>query len=203
MPTNPRSVALAPPIRVHLMEDIHSLVLMSGGVDSSSAVAACLERGAAVAGMFFDYGQPASRSEWSAAQQVARHYGISVRRVNLGFPLISHEGEFFGRNALLILAAAGVTEARPLSIVVGIHALSEYYDTTPLFLRQMQRILHGYFGGSVTLSAPFLADTKSEVVQFAKDSGVPLELTHSCEMQDAPACGICPSCRDRIDTSAG
>ena len=30
-------------------------------------------------------------------------------------------------------------------IALGIHALSEYYDTQPLFLRQMQRILDGYF----------------------------------------------------------
>ena len=185
------------------MEDIHSLVLMSGGVDSSSAAAACLEEGAPVAGVFFNYGQPASRSEWSAAQQVSRHYGINISQVNLGFPLISHEGEFFGRNALLILTAASVIETRPLSIVMGLHALSEYYDTTPLFLRQMQRILNGYFGGSVTLRAPFLADTKAEVVQFAKARGVPLELTYSCETQDAPVCGICPSCRDRIDTSVG
>ena len=186
-----------------MMGDIKDLVLMSGGIDSSSAVAACLEGGTQVAGVFFDYGQPASRSEWSAARHVSRHYDIKLSQVNLGFPLLSNDGEFFGRNALLILAAASVTQIRPLSIVIGIHALSEYYDTTPLFLRQMQRILNGYFGGSVTLSAPFLADTKAEVVQFAKDRNVPLELTYSCEIQDAPACGSCPSCRDRIDASLG
>ena len=184
------------------MKDIHNLVLMSGGIDSSAAVGACFKGQTAPEGVFVDYGQPAARSEWSAARQVARHYGIEVCRVSLGFPLASHAGEFFGRNALLILTAAGMTETRPLSIVSGIHALSEYYDTSPLFLRQMQHLLNGYFGGSVTLNTPFLADTKAEVVQFAKDHEVPLELTYSCEIQDAPACGTCPSCRDRIDTDA-
>ena len=104
-------------------------------------------------------------------------------------------GEFFARNALLILTAAGITEARPLQIALGVHALSQYYDTTPLFLRQMQQVLNGYFGGSVTLSTPFLADTKAEVIRFAKDNGVPLNLTYSCEIQNAPECGRCPSCR--------
>ena len=184
------------------MEDNHNLILMSGGIDSSAAVGACLMEGTASEGIFVDYGQPAARSEWSAAESVARYYGIGVCRVRLGFPLVSHEGEFFGRNALLILVAAGMAEARPLSIVSGIHALSEYYDTSPLFLRQMQHLLNGYSGGLVTLSTPFLADTKAEVVQFAKDNDVPLELTYSCETQDAPACGICPSCRDRIDADA-
>ena len=178
------------------------MILMSGGIDSSAAVGACLKEGISLGGIFVDYEQPAARSEWSAARKVARHYGIEVCRVSLGFPLASHEGEFFGRNALLILTAAGMTEARPLSIVSGIHALSEYYDTSPLFLRQMQHLLNGYFGGFVTLSTPFLADTKAEVVQFAKDHDVPLELTYSCETQDAPACGTCPSCRDRIDSDA-
>ena len=184
------------------MKVMRSMVLLSGGIDSAAAVGACLEDGIVPEGLFVDYGQPAVRSEWSAAESVALHYGIEVCRVRLGFPLVSHEGEFFGRNALLILAAAGVTEARPLSIVSGIHALSEYFDTSPLFLRQMQHLLNGYFGGLVTLSTPFLADTKAEVVQFAKDHDVPLELTYSCENQDAPACGTCPSCRDRIDTDA-
>ena len=90
-----------------------------------------------------------------------------------------------------------------MQIALGVHGLSEYYDTTPLFLRQMQQVLNGYFGGSVTLSTPFLADTKAEVIQFAKDNGVPLNLTYSCEMQNAPKCGRCLSCRDRIDADAG
>ena len=185
------------------MENVHTVILMSGGIDSSSVVATCQDTGIQPSGMFVDYGQPSARSEWCAAQNVARHYGVAIRRVNLGFRLAAHEGEFLGRNALLILTAAGMTEARPLQVALGIHALSEYYDTTPLFLRHMQRILNGYFRGAVTLSAPFVADTKAGVVRFAKDKGVPLALTYSCETQDAPACGRCPSCRDRIDTDAG
>ena len=66
--------------------------------------------------------------------------------------------ENFGRNALFILAAAGTVERRPLTIAVGIHALTDYYDTTPLFIKHMQRLLNGYSGGSVILSVPFLAD---------------------------------------------
>ena len=99
---------------------------------------------------------------------------------------------------MLILSAAGIMETRPLKIALGIHALSNYYDTTPLFIRHMQRILNGYFGGFVTLSTPFLAESKSRVIEFAKKNHVPLELTYSCEVQNAPECGWCPSCRDRI-----
>ena len=96
-----------------------------------------------------------------------------------------------------VLAAAGTTKRRPLTVAIGIHALTDYYDTTTLFIKHTQRLLNGYSGGSVTLSAPFLADTKAEVIRFAKDNSVPLRLTYSCERQNAPACGECLSCRDR------
>ena len=148
-------------------------------------------------GLFVDYGQPCAESEWRAVQGVGRHFGISVERVESGFGLVSSKGEYFGRNALLVMIAASVKEVRPLVIGIGIHALSPYYDTTPLFVRHIGRVLDGYSDGSVKLFAPFLGDTKSEVVQLADQLGLPLEATYSCERQDAPACGQCPSCQDR------
>ena len=186
-----------------MKDSVTTIVLMSGGIDSASVVVAYRHRGLQPSGVFVDYGQASARSEWSAAQDIARHYGVAIRKARLGFRLASQQGEFYVRNALLVLAAAGMMEARPLQIALGIHALSEYYDTTPLFLRHMQRILNGYFGGSVALTAPFLAESKAGVIEFAKRNHVPLELTYSCEVQNAPECGRCPSCRDRIDNDAG
>ena len=182
-----------------VMSTSKSVVLMSGGIDSSATAAVVLSDGYETHGLFVDYGQPSAGSEWRAARDVANHYGIDVRRVALGFRLGSECGEFFGRNALLILTAAGIAEDGPLMIALGIHALSEYYDTQPLFLRQMQRILDGYFRGSVTVHAPFLAHTKAEVIAFARENDVPLDLTYSCETQNAPPCSRCPSCEDRVD----
>lgn len=186
-----------------MKDSVPTIVLMSGGIDSASVVAAYRRKGIQPTGAFVDYGQPAARSEWIAAQDIAGYYGVAIRKMGLGFRLASQQGEFYGRNALLVLVAAGMMEGRPLQIALGIHALSEYYDTTPLFLRHMQRILNGYFGGSVALSAPLLAESKAGVIEFAKRNHVPLELTYSCEVQNAPECGRCPSCRDRIDNDAG
>ena len=184
-----------------MAEERQITVLMSGGIDSSSVVATLRGVIGRVTGVFVDYGQAAATSEWDSVQNIAGYFGIPVQRVELGFRLESRGGEYFVRNALLILIAAGITGAKPLEIAMGIHALSEYFDTTPLFLRQMQRVLDGYFGGSVALSAPFLSETKAEVIRFAKENGVPLQLTYSCEVQNRPECGRCPSCLDRIDAN--
>jgi 7-cyano-7-deazaguanine synthase len=120
-----------------------------------------------------------------------------VARVRLGFRPASRDGEFFGRNALFVLAAAAADPVGPLVIAAGIHTASPYYDTTPSFMADVQRLLDGYSGGSVTLAAPFLENTKAAVVQYARRHRVPLNLTYSCEQRNAPACGKCRSCRDR------
>ena len=182
-----------------MTNDKHCVVLMSGGIDSSATLAGCLAFGGSLSGMFVDYGQPAGMSEWESAQRIASHYQIEIDKVDLGISLVSDRGEFFGRNALFILTAAGTIRQRPMVVALGIHALTDYYDTTPLFVRHMQRLLNGYSGGAVTLSVPFLSHSKGEVIGFAKENSVPLHLTYSCERQDSPACGECPSCCDRIE----
>ena len=178
------------------------VVLMSGGIDSSATLVVCQELGTNISGMFIDYGQPAARSEWEAAQGIASLYQIKVEKVDLGVTLVSDRGEFFGRNALFILTAAGVVDYRPLTIAIGIHALSDYYDTKPLFIKHMERLLNGYSGGTVSLYTPFIADSKTEIIRFAKEAAIPLHLTHSCERQNVPACSECPSCLDRIEIDA-
>lgn len=175
----------------------HTLVLLSGGIDSSTILAQCVTSGAEVAATFIDYGQAAARTEWDAAQRIARHYGVCVRRLQISADLVSSDGEVFGRNAVLVMLAAATTHERPLEVAIGIHALSAYYDTTPLFARHVTRLLDGYSGGTVTLSAPFLTETKSDIIEAALASDLPLELTYSCETGNAPACLQCPSCLDR------
>ena len=179
------------------VRDKHTLILLSGGIDSAATLAICQDSNPNTSALFVNYGQAAAESEWKAAQDIADYYGVEIERVELGFSLVVDNGEFFGRNALFILTAAGVIPQRPLDVALGIHALTDYYDTTPLFVRHVERLLNGYSGGEVTLSAPYLAHTKQEVIKIARDKGVPLHLTYSCERQNSPACGECPSCQDR------
>lgn len=184
------------------MQFQHTIVLMSGGIDSTATLAILQDKENPISGLFIDYGQPAAESEWQAVKRVAAHYEIPIEKLHLEFELRSKLGEFFGRNALFVLIAAAIRVERPLRVAIGIHALTEYYDTTPVFARHMRSMLDGYSGGDVTLWAPFLADTKPEVVRSAMNLNVPINLTYSCEWQNAPPCGRCPSCNDRNGINA-
>lgn len=152
--------------------------------------------GADVAALHIDYGQPARAREWEAAKDVARHFAVPLRRLRIGALPKTPRGEYLGRNAMFVLTAASShVRFRPLVIAMGLHDASPYYDTTKEFVADMQRVLDGYFGGTVALAAPFIGLTKAHVVRLAKRYGVPVDSTHSC--QHGEICGECSSCLDR------
>lgn len=58
-------------------------MLVSGGLDSTIALAMEAKRGRAAAGLFFDYGQKAARPEMAAARGLAERYGIPLETISL------------------------------------------------------------------------------------------------------------------------
>ena len=105
------------------MNSGHAVVLMSGGIDSAATVAACSGEYATLSGLFIDYGQPARKSEWEAAQGIAGYFGINIAKSDIGLRMTPRHGEYFGRNALMLLAAASSHAVRPLTVALGIHSM--------------------------------------------------------------------------------
>lgn len=173
------------------------IVLLSGGLDSAGVVAHYLAQRRPVRGLHVDYGQAPRVSEWAAARRIAAHYRIPLDRVVADLGLRSTHGEHHARNALLTLVAACRLEREPRVIALGIHGGAPYYDCSPMFVSDIQRLLDGYFGGAVQFDAPFLHATKREVMAFSVAHGVPLGMTYSCERRSRRACGECSSCQDR------
>jgi 7-cyano-7-deazaguanine synthase len=110
--------------------------------------------------------------------------------------LSSIDGEFSGRNAVLLLAAGALMPASA-SLVLGIHSGTPYYDCTNAFLDDVNRLFDGYFGGTMPVDAPFVGFGKHQVYEYAQRAHVPLDLTFSCERTSGAPCGDCPSCLDR------
>jgi 7-cyano-7-deazaguanine synthase len=203
-----------------------AVVLLSGGLDSSTALAWARAQGFDCYALTVAYGQR-HQSELEAAERVARALSAREHRVmqvdlagiggsaltdwsialpdqpSAGIP-VSYVP---ARNTLLLalaLAWAEVLEARDL--VVGVNAVdySGYPDCRPEFIRSFETLASlatkaGVEGARFQVHAPLIAMSKAQIIQSGVGLGVDYAMTVSCYQADTDgrACGRCDSCRLR------
>jgi 7-cyano-7-deazaguanine synthase len=172
-------------------------LLLSGGIDSTALVGFYLSQDVLVKGFHFNYGHPSFAAEKRAVEKVASHYKIPVSTIDLGLPIASNKGEYYCRNAILLLSAASISSSTSARFAIGIHQGTPYYDCSKDFVDDIQRIFDGYFNGSFQVEAPFLKLTKGQILSLCNDLKVPIEITYSCERSSDVPCKKCPSCIDR------
>jgi 7-cyano-7-deazaguanine synthase len=178
------------------------VVLASGGIDSTALIDFYHRRNKRVKCVHFQYGQPNAQSEKASFEKVSEFYGVEGTIINLDFSLNKRKEEAIGRNALFVLVAC-FSISQPSRIALGIHAGSRYYDCTRAFINDCQKILDGYFAGTVRVEAPFIDLSKFEIITYCKSFNVPIDLTYSCQKQSHPPCGICSSCLNRKRINGG
>jgi len=197
-----------------------AVVLLSGGVDSTTALAHTLATGCEVkAAVFVDYGQRHLR-EWKSAEDITRLYKVPLLPLNLrafgssvASVLTLPDSEapqprcaehamgasvVPGRNAVMLSAAAGIASSEGAqALVIAVHAGDRTIsaDSQPEFIKAMSIALD--LGYGVGLSAPFVHATKADIVRRADQLGAPLDLTWSCYEGGAVHCGRCVTCVER------
>ncbi len=203
-----------------------SVVLLSGGLDSATVLAAIRAAGYACHAVAFDYGQK-HRSELSAARAVAGALGAeSFRLVRLDAGAFSgsaltdddlavpeHPTEGIpityvpARNTIFLAHALGVAEALGATdLALGVNAVdySGYPDCRPAFIDAFESLANlatkvGVETGAFRVHAPLLMLSKAEIIRWGTELSVPYHLTVSCYQATAAglACGKCDSCRLR------
>lgn len=205
---------------------VRAVVLLSGGLDSTTVLAKALDEGCEVVALSFRYGQRHSR-ELDSAKAVAEHYGtrhvvvdidLSMFRSALTDPDIDvPEGrEKIGsdipdtyvpaRNIIMLSVAAGLCESVAADrIYIGANVVdySGYPDCRPQFFEAFRKMLSvgtkaGTEGRPIRIETPILSKSKAEIVKLGKDLGAPLHLTWSCYEGGEKACGRCDSCILRL-----
>lgn len=195
-----------------------NFVILSGGLDSTSALAVVLTAFSPddTTAISFDYGQR-HRRELDAAAAICLHYGIEHRVIDLrgllqGSALLDPwtevpEGHYAegsmtatvvqGRNLLFVSVAIGATQPGD-SLIVGVHAGDHpiYADCRPGFWHHLAEAATAY---EVAVVAPFVELDKSDVVLRGHDAGAPLELTWSCYAGGVEHCGRCGTCVERAE----
>lgn len=203
-----------------------AVVLLSGGLDSATALAVARDQGHDCYALSLDYGQR-HHAELAAADAVARHLGARAHRVmrldmgpfggsaltdvsiaipetpGVGIPVTYVPA----RNTIMLSLALGWAEVLDAdAIFIGVNALdySGYPDCRPDFIAAYQRLAdvatkRAVEGRPISIQAPLIDLSKAEIIRLGMRLGVDYALTVSCYQAspDGRACGRCDSCRLR------
>lgn len=107
------------------------------------------------------------------------------------------------RNASLFAAATAWAEVIGAeAIYVGINQVdsSGYPDCTTAFLETFNRLIEcgTKTGRNIRIVAPLIEWSKQEIVRVGIQVGAPLDRSWSCYQRNDKACGVCDSCRLRL-----
>jgi 7-cyano-7-deazaguanine synthase len=206
--------------------DSRAVVLLSGGLDSATALAIAREQRFACHALSVDYGQR-HVAELGAARRVAQAAGVHEHRIMrvdlagiggsaLTDPAIAVPEEptagipvtyVPARNTILLalaLAWAEVLDAHDIFIGVNVLDSSGYPDCRPEFIAAFARVAAlatraGVEGKPCRIHTPLIGWTKAEIIREGTRLQVDYRQTVSCYQADAAgqACGRCDACRLR------
>jgi 7-cyano-7-deazaguanine synthase len=206
--------------------EAHAVVLLSGGLDSATALAIARERGFACHALSVDYGQRHA-AELEAARRVARAGAACEHRImrvdltaiggsaltdrTIAVPESPSEGipvtYVPARNTIMLaLALAWVEVLGARDVFIGVNVLdsSGYPDCRPEFIESFGRLAAlatraGVEGSPCRFHTPLIGWTKAEIILEGTRLGVDYGQTVSCYQADPEgrACGRCDACRLR------
>jgi 7-cyano-7-deazaguanine synthase len=199
-----------------------AVVLLSGGLDSATALYYAVNEGFHAYCLICDYGQR-HRKEIRCAEDIARRSGSVWKVIPIALPwrgsaLLDPSAELPrnranipdeipatyvpSRNTIFLSFAMSWAEVIGAEAVfIGANALdySGYPDCRPAYFEQIGSLFEvgtkaGIEGKKIAVRSPLIDMTKREIVSLGKKLGVPFELTWSCYAGGARPCGTCDSC---------
>ncbi|MBT6651190.1 MAG: 7-cyano-7-deazaguanine synthase QueC [Gammaproteobacteria bacterium] len=203
-----------------------AVVLVSGGLDSSTVLAMAKEQGYRCYALSFDYGQR-HKVELQAADRIAQQMGaiehktvpIDLREIGgsaLTDSTIDVPEEMVSgipvtyvpaRNLLFLSLALGWAEViGAYDLFIGVNAVdySGYPDCRPEFIESFEKTANlatkaGVEGGVFAVHPPLISLSKAEIIQQGVRLGLDYSMTVSCYQADQQGrgCGVCDSCRLR------
>lgn len=205
-----------------------AVVVLSGGLDSTTCMGIAQERGYELYPITYAYGQRHDR-EVEQAKEIASYYKVKEHRIvdiaffqQIGGSALTDQsmavpdgeektGEIPvtyvpARNLIFLSLAAAYAEVIGAEAVfTGVSAVefSGYPDCRPEFIAHLEETIQlatkrGSEGNPIQLEAPLIHLTKGETVIKGLRLGVPYHLTTSCYRGGELACGTCDSCRLRL-----
>lgn len=201
-----------------------TIIVLSGGMDSTTLLYRLISEGKEVKAISFNYGQRHSR-ELEQAAITCRNLGVEHKVVDLGFmrELASNsaltsdsievpEGHYEAENMKttvvpnrnMIMASIAIGWAVNLDydeVALGVHAGDHaiYPDCRPEFIEALRHISALANFKSIGICAPYLFVDKGDIAIEGKELGVDYSTTHTCYKGEVVPCGKCGACQERAE----
>lgn len=203
-----------------------AVVLLSGGLDSTTILAMALAEGFDCYALSFDYGQRhdaelAASARLADAMGAVEHRTMRIDFAGIGGSALTDEaidvpeqpGEGIpvtyvpARNTVFLSMALGWAEViEAQAIFIGVNAVdySGYPDCRPEFIEAFRRLATlatrvGVDGAVIDIRTPLIDLSKAEIIRRGVALGIDYAQTVSCYQADdaGQACGVCDACRLR------
>ncbi len=200
-----------------------AVILLSGGLDSTTTLYYAKNKGYQCFALIFDYGQRHDR-ELKSAKAVAKRAKVPYQVLNISLPwkgsslldasrqlpvsrTVKQIGKGVpstyvpGRNIIFLSFALSCAEAiGAKAIFIGANAIdfSGYPDCRPAFYSAFQQVIKtGTKAQKIKVLTPLIDMTKAQIIALGLKLKAPLELTWSCYKGGKKPCGKCDSCKLR------
>jgi 7-cyano-7-deazaguanine synthase len=203
-----------------------AVCVMSGGMDSTLSAYIMKQNGYEIVAVHFNYNQRTQKKELESFHKVCKDLNVISKYVldldffkQLGASALTdksiavptggiEEGVPITyvpfRNGIFLSMAAAIAEkegAKVISIGVVEEDSSGYPDCRESYIKSMQESIN--LGTkdetNIEIKMPLVHLKKSQIVIKSIDLKVPLQHTWSCYKNEELACGICDSCRLRLN----
>jgi 7-cyano-7-deazaguanine synthase len=200
-----------------------AVVVLSGGMDSTTLLYDVVSQGYETSCISFDYGQK-HKKELGLAKQTTMKLGLEHIVVDLGVlnqvgpSALTRkdwdvpDGHYSDENmkqtvvpnrnmVLLSLASAYAMSIGATELFYGAHAGDHdiYPDCRPEFVDAMRNAIKIADWKPLNLNAPYLNKDKGDIAIRGKELNVDYSLTWTCYKGLEEACGTCGSCTERLE----
>ena len=202
-----------------------AVVLLSGGLDSTTILYHAKDKGFTPHCLIFEYGQR-HHKEITNAERIAKQAKCCYQLMNIALPwqgssLLDKKMRLPrqkkidsgkipstyvpARNIIFLSFSVSYAEAiGAQAVFIGANAIdySGYPDCRPEFFKAYQLMLAkglktGVQGKTIKILTPLVHKTKAQIIRMGMKLDVPYDLTWSCYQGGKKPCGKCDSCRLR------
>jgi 7-cyano-7-deazaguanine synthase len=195
-----------------------AIVLLSGGLDSTTVLYYALSKKYKCDCLIFDYGQK-HKKELKSAIKIAKSVNVNYSIIKIALPwasdVLTNKNKKVpihkrlpknipptyvpGRNTLFLSYALSFAQSiNAKSIFIGVNAVdfSNYPDCTPKFIEAYNNVLKT-LKTKITILTPILKLNKAQIIKLGTKLNVPYKDTWTCYNGFDKPCMQCDSCKLR------